>query len=187
MAKLTTMLTLVVWLASLGAVQAQSMAKPLGKWERKIGKSHVTMIVEENRLHAIVIGEKPCILHADYGMTKDGVIYGVVTSIECDDEDDDFVRASFDAPFSCRFRIDEGSLNIRDLKFHEGNSKEDVWNGRFKPVALPPIHTTALLPSPATAGRLVPQPVPSGQVVHPVVGIPTNEQTHPLMTTEYMR
>src|SRR6185437_2453669 len=144
MTKLTPVLSLVVWLASLGVVHAQTMAKPLGKWERKIGKSHVTLLVEENRLHAIVIGEKPCILHADYGLTKDGVIYGVITSIECDDEDDDFIRASFDAPFSCRFRIDEGSLNIRDLKFHEGNSKDDVWNGRFKPIAPAPTRTATM-------------------------------------------
>ncbi len=154
MAKLT--LTLAVWLASLGALHAQQIPKPIGKWERKIGKSHVTLIVEDNRLHAAFVGEQPCTLHADYSMTKDGVLYGVVTSLEYE-EDDDSARPFFDAPFSCRFRIDEGALIIRDLKCHEVNSKDDVWNGRFKAVA--PATSRAVVPSPpATSSATGPYP-----------------------------
>src|SRR5215469_12274019 len=88
MAKFTPALVLAVCMTSLSACRAQEMTKPLGKWERKSGKSHVTLIVEENRLHVTFIGENPCTLHADYAMTKDGVVYGVVTSIECDDDED---------------------------------------------------------------------------------------------------
>jgi hypothetical protein len=147
MAKFTPALTLVVCLASVSALRAQeSMAKPLGKWERKIGKSHVTLIVESNRLHATFIGEKPCVLHADYSMTRDGVLFGVVTSIECE-EDEDSIKTVFDAPFSCRFRIDEGALIIHDLKCHEVDSKDDVWNGRFKAVSPTPTQTVAAPPS----------------------------------------
>jgi hypothetical protein len=138
---------LVVWLASLGALRAQEMEKPLGKWERKIGKSHITLVVEDNRLHATILGEEPCTLHADYSMTKDGIIYGVVTSIECEGDDGD--KTIFDAPFSCRYRIDEGALIIRDLRCHELNGKDDVWNGRFKAVS--PAPTRAVVPPPPPA------------------------------------
>lgn len=137
MAKLTPALTLVVCLTSLGAGRAEEIAKPVGKWERKIGKSHVTLMVEENRLHATFVGDKPCVLHADYSMTRDGVIFGVVTSIECE-EDEDSARSIFDAPFSCRFRLDEGALIVHDLKCHEVDSKDDTWNGRFKAVSAAP-------------------------------------------------
>jgi hypothetical protein len=137
MTKFTPALTLVVCLAGLSAARAEEISKPLGKWERKIGKSVVTLIVDENRLHATFVGEKACTLHADYAMTRDGVIYGVVTSIECDD-DEDSAKVLFDVPFSCRFRIDEGALIVHDLKCHEVDSKDDVWNGRFKVVSPSP-------------------------------------------------
>jgi hypothetical protein len=123
------------------------MTKPLGKWERKAGKSHVTLIVEENRLHVTFIGENPCTLHADYAATKDGVIYGVVTSIECDD-DEDAIKTMIDAPFSCRYRIDEGALIVRDLKCHETDSKDSAWTGRFKAANPMPSHTAACPPPP---------------------------------------
>src|SRR5262249_13071415 len=99
------------------------------------------------------IGENPCTLHADYAMTKDGVVYGVVTSIECDD-DEDAVKAMFDAPFSCRYRIDEGALIVRDLKCHETDSKDSAWTGRFKAVSPISSHTAVRppLPKPASVG-----------------------------------
>ncbi len=136
MAKFTPALTLMVCLASASALCAQEMTKPLGKWERKIGKNHVTLIVEDNRLHISYAGEKLGTLHADYSMTRDGVIYGVVTSIECEeDEEVEATKTLFDAPFSFRFRIDEGALIIYDAKSHDADSKDDVWNGRFKAAA----------------------------------------------------
>jgi hypothetical protein len=133
MAKFTPALALVVCLASLSAVRAQEMTKPLGKWERKLGKNHLTLIVEDNRLHITYAGDKPGTLHADYAMTRDGLIYGVITSIECeDDEEAGATKTLFDAPFSFRFRIDEGALIIHDAKAHDADGKDDLWNGRFK-------------------------------------------------------
>jgi hypothetical protein len=151
MTKFTPALTLVVCLASAGVLPAQDITKPLGKWERKIGKSHVTLLVENNRLHATFIGEKPCVLHADYSMTRDGVLFGVVTSIECE-EDEDSIKTVFDAPFSCRFRIDEGALIIHDLKCHEVDSKDDVWNGRFKAISPTSMQAAASASYPTPVG-----------------------------------
>jgi hypothetical protein len=135
MAKFIPALTLVVCLASGSSLHAQEMTKPLGKWERKIGKNHVTLIIEDNRLHVSYAGDKPGTLHADYAMTRDGLVYGVVTSIECDeDEEADAIKTLFDAPFSFRFRIDEGALIIHDAKAHDADNKDDLWNGRYKAV-----------------------------------------------------
>lgn len=140
MAKFTPAITLIVCLASVGAASAQEATKPLGRWERKVGKHQLTLILDENRLHIYSTGEKPGALHADYAMTRDGVIYGVVTSIEYDEvEEADVVRKLFDAPFSFRFRIDEGAMVIHDSKLHE--MENNVWDGRFKPVR--PVMTRA--------------------------------------------
>src|SRR5690242_10787165 len=144
MAKITPALALVVWMASLGALHAQERAKPLGKWERKIGKNHVTLIIEDNRLHVTIVGEGPCTLHADYSMTRDGIVYGIITSFEGDEEDAD--KSIFDAPFTCRYRIDEGALIIRDLKCRDITGKDELWNGRFKAVGSPSSRNTAAAP-----------------------------------------
>jgi hypothetical protein len=146
MAKFTPALTLVVCLASVSALTAQEITKPLGRWERKSGKNCITLIIDENRLHIISTGEKPGALHADCAMTRDGVIFGVVTSIECEeDEDEDASKTLFDAPFTFRFRIDEGALIIHDAKLYDVDSKENLWNGRFK--AVHPVMTRAVVPS----------------------------------------
>ena len=142
MVKFTPALTLAVCLMSVSALSAQEWTKPIGRWERKVGKNHLTLIIENNRLHISSSGEKLGALHADYAMTRDGVIYGVVTSIECDeDEEMDASRTLFDAPFTFRFRIDEGALIIHDAKLYDVDSKENLWNGRFK--AVRPVTTRA--------------------------------------------
>lgn len=143
MAKFIPALALAVYVASMSAARAGDMAKPLGRWERKAGKSHVTLIVEENRLHVTFIGDNSCTLHADYAATRDGVIYGVVTSIDCAD-DEDAIKTMFDAPFSCRYRIDEGVLIVRDLRCHETSGKDNAWSGSFKAVNPLPSHRVAI-------------------------------------------
>jgi hypothetical protein len=135
MARYVPVLTLVISVVSVGALHAQETPKPLGKWERKVSKTHVLLSLEDNRLHINCTGEKSITLHADYAMTHDGLIYGVVTSIECEEDDEaEMTKTLFDAPFSFRFRIDEGALIIHDMKAHDADSKDDMWNGRYRAV-----------------------------------------------------
>lgn len=135
MAKWISALALVVCMASASGLSAQEITKPLGKWQRKVGKTNMTLNVENTRLHVICTGDKFITLHADYAMTHDGLIYGVVTSLECDEDDEaDNTKTLFDAPFSFRFRIDEGALIIHDMKAHAADSNDDMLNGRYKTV-----------------------------------------------------
>lgn len=175
MAKWIPALTLIACTAS--ALCAQEITKPLGKWQRKIGKTNVTLNVENNRLHILCTGDKSITLHADYAMTHDGLVYGVVTSIECEEDDEtETTKTLFDSPFSFRFRIDEGALIIHDMKAHDADSKDDMWNGRYKtvqpatsrsgivptacpipnsysfPFTTPPASTTTNSPSSSTTG-----------------------------------
>jgi hypothetical protein len=164
MMKFTPALTLVVCLASLSAARAQEVTKPMGKWERKIGKNHLTLIVEDNRLHITYAGDKPGTLHADYAMTRDGLIYGVITSVECDeDEELDATKTLFDAPFSFRFRIDEGALIIHDAKGHDADGKDDLWNGRFK--AARPATSIGVVPTSCAPPNGLSFPMNTGQPV----------------------
>jgi hypothetical protein len=150
MVKWISALTLVVCMASTSALCAQEITKPLGKWQRKVGKTNVTLNVENNRLHILCTGDKAITLHADYAMTHDGLIYGVVTSIECDEDDEaETTKTLFDAPFSFRFRIDEGALIIHDMKAHDADSKDDMWNGRYK-IVRPATTRDAIVPTSGT-------------------------------------
>jgi hypothetical protein len=170
MVKFTPALMLVVCLASASALQAQEVTKPLGKWERKLGKNRLTLSIEDNRLHISYAGNKPGTLHADYAMTQDGLIYGVITSIECDeDEEVDAIKTLFDAPFSFRFRIDEGALIIHDAKAHYAEMKDNLWDGRFKAVR-PAAPRPAVVPTaysqpsqfraPSPSPNIAPSPCP---------------------------
>lgn len=162
MAKFIPALALA-FVASVGVLQAQEPAKPLGKWERKIGKNHVTLIVEDNRLHMISAGETMATLHADYSMTRDGVVYGVVTSIECEEDDNgESTKEMFDAPFSFRFRIDEGALIIHDAKGRD-TGKDEFYNGRFKAMS-----AAAAQPQTVPTARLAPSST-SSIIVLPTV------------------
>lgn len=148
MAKWISALTLVICMAGTSALHAQDMAKPIGRWQRKVGKTTVTLNIDSNRLHIVCTGDKVVTLHADYAITHDGLIYGVVTSIECEENDEtEMTKTLFDAPFSFRFRIDEGALIIHDMKAHDADSKDDMWNGRYKAVIQPAAVRAASIPS----------------------------------------
>jgi hypothetical protein len=95
-------------------------------------------------------------------MTKDLIIYGVITSAEGDEEDaEELEREVVDQPFSCRFRVDEGFLVIRDLKVGGELRKEGKWSGRFRAVAEEPRAAPPAAPPPPTPVGAVP-PVSSG-------------------------
>lgn len=106
--------------------------RPLGKWERKINKNRIVLHLEANRLHVHFDGERTGTIHADYRITRDHVLYGVVTSVQGDDDDEELERDLIDQPFSCKIRVDEGVLSIRDLKLGTLDRQETNWSGRFR-------------------------------------------------------
>jgi RNA polymerase sigma factor (sigma-70 family) len=122
--------------------------RPLGDWEHVMGPHRVTLRVEANHISGTCsIGEQNGKRYAfngrgDYGLTKDGVLYGVLTDLDCpDDEDEAADLVDFiDQPFSCRFRVDGDILIVKDLKFAgvdlDGNKKKDdlivILQGRYK-------------------------------------------------------
>ncbi len=169
--KLFTAAFALAVVTSASALYAQEMVKPLGKWERKSGKNHVTLIVEGNRLHMSSAGENVGTLHADYSMTRDGVIYGVITSVEYDDEDGESTHSLFNRPFSFRFRIDEGALIVYDAKGRD-NGEDRFYNGRFKAVQTHYNRTTVT----PTSGSC---PVMPAYSPPPPVLTPTKEPTSP--------
>ena len=91
--------------------------KPVGRWEHKLTKGgSVTLALEDGRLHLVMKGDSRLTLHADYAVTRDGVLYGVVTSAEAPDGPDTDEQDLMDEPFSILYRVDEGVLVVRDVR-----------------------------------------------------------------------
>jgi hypothetical protein len=149
--------------AALGLVIALVLAGParameplVGQWEKKIGKTRtVTLTFDNGRMHLSVAGAESFKIHSDCQATRDGVVYGVITSAEVDatdnsmEEDKETVEL-VDQPFSFRYRVDEGRLFIWGVKssskvLEEGN----LVLGGFKSVQPTPTRTPACCYPPA--------------------------------------
>jgi hypothetical protein len=128
-------------LAAGRAAAYEPADRPLGKWERKVGKNICTLVFEENRLHIVLTGEASGTIHADYAMTRDGTVYGVVTSFDTTEEPEKLAEV-MDMPFSFRFRIDEGMLLLRDFKSPQQTGGKDEVQGRYKRVGPEPARTS---------------------------------------------
>jgi hypothetical protein len=114
--------------------------RPIGNWERQFGPLQITLRIKADRLIGIVdmAVEKQRInfvFEGDYSVTRDGVLYGIVTGIDFQGAGQGELKelAEFqlisnrlvDQPFSIRYRVDDGVLTIKDVKFGSLGLKEE--------------------------------------------------------------
>jgi RNA polymerase sigma factor (sigma-70 family) len=104
-----------------------------GTWVREAGPHRLTLRFEGDRLHGTIVGpfdgdqgeRATAFLDADFSVSRDGTVYGLVTSVEGPDGDangpDEFM-GMVDEPFSARVRVDEDMLIIKDVKFRTGTN-----------------------------------------------------------------
>jgi RNA polymerase sigma factor (sigma-70 family) len=122
----------------------RQVQRPLGHWEREVGPYHVSLRIEADRLFGTFIGtdnnEKITVaIESDYSVTKDSVLYGIVTGVEMPGNAEVELKANefLDQPFSVHFRMDDNTLTLKNLKhlLGNGNGKSgelDVLQGRYK-------------------------------------------------------
>jgi RNA polymerase sigma factor (sigma-70 family) len=111
------------------AAKAQAAQRPVGTWDREIGPNHITLRFEADHLYGTaVLADKDkkitFSLDADYSVTRDSILYGVITGAEVPgaenlDNSDTLALAARlpDQPFSARYRVDGTTLTIKDVKF----------------------------------------------------------------------
>jgi hypothetical protein len=59
--------------------------RPVGTWEQTSGDTRITLTITPDRLHVAALGKdnKPLwLMDADYSVTKDSILFGIVTSTE---------------------------------------------------------------------------------------------------------
>jgi RNA polymerase sigma factor (sigma-70 family) len=98
--------------------------RPLGEWEHVVGQNRVTLRIQANGLSgtlALVENGQHVTYNArgDYSVTKDSILYGVLTDVDCNEDSEETEEASIflDQPFCFRFRVDDNVLIIKDVKF----------------------------------------------------------------------
>jgi RNA polymerase sigma factor (sigma-70 family) len=110
------------------AARAQPAGRLLGTWERDVGPNHITLRIEADHLHGTAtLTDKDrkitLSIDADYSMTRDSVLYGVITGADVPDASADAgelvatTAQLADQPFSVRLRVDGNTLTIKDVKF----------------------------------------------------------------------
>ncbi len=113
------------------SAQPEDRALPTGQWVREFPPFKVTVTVEDgHRLRAAITGQieellSEYLVTADYHITKDSILYGVITSAEIRVTSDkpevqmevgSIASWFFDQPFAIRYRLDQDALTIKDLK-----------------------------------------------------------------------
>src|SRR4051812_26655125 len=69
--------------ASRAVPEKQEEGKPgglTGKWYRKVANTQITLDFHGERLHVSITGEVSYSAHADYRLTQDRVVFGIITS-----------------------------------------------------------------------------------------------------------
>jgi hypothetical protein len=112
-----------------------------GNWEREVKDCKISLRIEEGRLFGTCTFREPkdvfaVSIDADFQITKDSVLYGVITGCEATGTDE--AAMYLDVPFSARVRLDGDSLTVKGVKFLERGLKNDdlkdlaVLEGRYK-------------------------------------------------------
>jgi len=107
------MLLLVVS-ATAGADKKETgKNKLIGTWKRTAGENSITFMIKGNTLHTVLkAGGNTMEIDADYGVSKDGVLFGRISKVNKKEGE----GPSEGDLFSFRFTIDNNKLTVSDLK-----------------------------------------------------------------------
>jgi hypothetical protein len=96
------------------ADKAEKPKKPAGAWTRVVNDVTVTINFEDDALHCeMARADGVCIkINASYGVTPDGVAYGIVTRSEKKGTDEGPDKGIL---FSFTYQADKDTLTLRDL------------------------------------------------------------------------
>jgi hypothetical protein len=127
----------VLVLASLAAyvvsVQAEDAKakRPTGTWEKKIGDNQIQLDIKEGSVRiTVTTAEATIAVDADYGITKDGTIYGIITKVE--------KKGTCEGPtegdlFSFKYSLQNDVLNLKDLKgSRDSEEAKQLIEGEYK-------------------------------------------------------
>jgi hypothetical protein len=127
----TALLVLAVCFALPVNAEDAAAKKPAGSWARKAGDMTITFTFKADSLEVKVTNGATIDIQADYGLTKDGTLFGIITKA---------TKTGTDGPnegdlFSFRVKLEKDTLTISDLKGTAGGEgAKNAVEGEYKPV-----------------------------------------------------
>ena len=131
-AALAGMLVLVASATLAADEKPASKQRPLGTWKRTAGDNSITFTFKADTFRGIIkAGGNTLEVEADYGMSKDGVLFGRLNK----------VKKEGDGPsegdlFSFKVKVEKNTLMLSDLKSeHGGAEAKELLQGEYEKVA----------------------------------------------------
>lgn len=121
---------LVLVQVTQGADERAGSKKNLaGTWKRTLGENSVTFTFQGDTLHTVVTANGNTMeVDADYGVSKDGVLFGRISKVKKDDN-----GPSEGDLFSFRFKIDNETLTLSELKTpHDSSDAKELLEGEYQ-------------------------------------------------------
>ncbi len=106
--------------SALADAEKEGGKKPLGTWKRIAGDTTITFEIKADSAHFTVVNSNngnTIEVEADYGVTKDGVVFGRINKVTKKGGDDGPSEGDL---FSFRFSIDKDKLTVSELKTSAG-------------------------------------------------------------------
>jgi hypothetical protein len=119
-------------LPALAAAEEKKAAKkPTGTYSREAGDRKLAFAFKADTLTiSLTAGETKMTIEADYGVTKEGVLYGVMTKVEKKGTDAGPSKGDL---FSFQFDVSGSELTISDLKgTHVNDESRKIVEGVYK-------------------------------------------------------
>jgi hypothetical protein len=106
--------------ALLAEAEPAAGKKPLGTWKRTVGDATLTFEFKTDNLHCILsAGGNTIEMDADYGMSKDGVLFGRISKVEKKGTNDGPSEGEL---FSFKVSVENETLMLSELKTHNDSA-----------------------------------------------------------------
>ncbi len=132
MTRWTTALTLALLAVGTGttlAAEESKTTRPIGTWVKDVGDNSITFHFKRDSMQVVLKNASgSCTVDADYGTTKSGVIFGIVTAVK---------NEGINGPpegllFSFEASVAKDILTIKDLKGTDNEEAKQAVQGDYK-------------------------------------------------------
>lgn len=128
----TVSLAAVLFMCAGPAADAQKAgpAKPLGTWTRTVDQFTISFDIQADGMKIMLKAEgNSLIAHADYGVGKDGVLFGRMNKIERMGIDEGPAEGDL---FSFKFMVKGDELTVDDLQGKANDEARRLVHGAYK-------------------------------------------------------
>jgi hypothetical protein len=132
MRKIALALGFVVVIASFAVADGDKAAsKPLGTWKRSAGDNSIIFEFKTDVLRCTIATNGNTIeAEADYGITKDGIIFGRISKVTKKGTEDGPTEGEL---FSFRIKVEKDMTTVSDLKTStESPEAQQLLHGEYK-------------------------------------------------------